>query len=237
VKKPPPNFVLSEHRIARIKEHGGYGDRLQVSTLKPGDLWYKGKNRDHWVDEFCPDYKVRPGLLHVPADLLYWAAERLPHPKILIEPNVVGVHSADNKHWGHERWRTLVSRFEPNTFVQCVPDRHIYEDQLPIHKIPGVDVVETPSFAHAAAVLQVSLGYVGPEGGLSHAAGALRKPAVVIFGAFNRPSNFGYKWHYNLAAKDDRALGVRKSNKYARAAMSQISVDCVKKYIREAFNP
>ena len=40
--------------------------------------------------------------------------------------------------------------------------------------------------------------YVGPEGGFSHVAGALKKKAVVYYGGWITPEVIGYSFHENL---------------------------------------
>lgn len=65
---------------------------------------------------------------------------------------------------------------------------------------PAADVEEivTDSFNHALALMAGALGYIGIEGGLHHAAAALRKPAVVIWGGFSRLESTGYPDHENV---------------------------------------
>ena len=53
-------------------------------------------------------------------------------------------------------------------------------------------------FRTACAVMKLCDLYLGPEGGLSHAAAALSKKAVVYFGGWIKPSITGYKFHKNV---------------------------------------
>ena len=47
--------------------------------------------------------------------------------------------------------------------------------------------------------------YVGPEGGFSHVAGALRKKAVVYYGGWITPDVIGYDFHENLYFEDSKS--------------------------------
>ena len=54
------------------------------------------------------------------------------------------------------------------------------------------------AFAGRVRVLRDARGYVGPEGGMHHAAAALKVPAVVFFGGANSVQSTGYEDHHNI---------------------------------------
>ena len=61
------------------------------------------------------------------------------------------------------------------------------------------------------------------------------KPAVVIFGAFNRVENFGYEGHVNLEEPDPECLGQRQTHPACVAAMKRITVERVLEAMERAF--
>ena len=95
-------------------------------------------------------------------------------PFIVIEPHV-RKNASPNKDWGFDRYQELVRKLPDLRFVQ------LGEDSRPLE---GVLRVRTASFRDACGVLAQAEAYVGPEGGMHHAAAALRRPAAVIFGSF-----------------------------------------------------
>lgn len=191
----------------------GYGDDIMRTVAT--DWYVIGRTRERWL--FNPAFRVRPGRIDVAPDLLRWA-EPIASGRILVEPHIKGTASGDNKDWGWESWQALARR-SPLPLLQCAPKGKATLD--------GIDSVTTPTFEHAVACLAMSRGIVTTEGGLHHAAGALRKPAVVIFGAFNSPKLFGYDFHENLDSPDPECLGRRQSHPACRRAMQRITVDDV----------
>jgi ADP-heptose:LPS heptosyltransferase len=136
---------------------------------------------------------------------------------VMLEPNVKDIGHR-NKDWGWTNWWKLdaLARFEG--LVQCVRDGD--------RSLPNVKRVLTTSFRQTAAVLSVCRAYVGPEGGLHHAAAAVGVPAVVLFGAFISPEQTGYKQHRNIFT-GGKACGMRSDCPHCRAAMNKISPEMV----------
>lgn len=144
-------------------------------------------------------------------------------PVAIIEPRVkpVGACQGVNKQWGRAKYQELASRMLAAT------------DARPVQLVPpggqpllaDVDVIETPDFRHALAVLGLAALYIGPEGGLHHGAAAVGTPAVVIFGGFNTPRSTGYAWHENIAVGEP--CGSFDACPHCRQAMASISVDRV----------
>jgi len=89
---------------------------------------------------------------------------------------------------------------------------------------------DSPSFRHACAILERSGGYVGHEGGLHHAAAALGKRAVVIFGGYISPEVTGYDGHINLYVPDPEyrlGCGTVTPCQHCKESMSEITVEQV----------
>jgi ADP-heptose:LPS heptosyltransferase len=88
------------------------------------------------------------------------------------------------KDWGRARYDELVTILgKHHRILQLGPrDTSV---------LPGVTFVRTDTFRQACAILSRSAVYVGTEGGMHHAAGALGVPAVVLFGTCV-PRTLGY---------------------------------------------
>lgn len=154
---------------------------------------------------------------------LTFAAALPPEPFIVVEPRVkpTGACAGDNKQWPTERYAALADALKRETglrVVQLVPP---YVRAL----FGAVEVIRTPTFRHALAVLKRAELYIGPEGGLHHGAAAVDTKAVVIFGGFNTPRSTGYPWHANLTVGEP--CGTIAPCPHCRDAMASIGVDQV----------
>lgn len=119
-------------------------------------------------------------------------------PYVVVEPHIKA-EASPNKDWGFDRFQDVVRRCPELAFVQMGPVGPV----LPV--LEGATFVRTDSFRHACGVLAYADAYLGPEGGLHHAAAALRRPAAVIFGSFISPDNTGYSFHSNFYVRDAHA--------------------------------
>lgn len=173
---------------------------------------------------FNTAFKVKPGKLHLSPEVMGWAQQQDVASCVLVNPHVKK-SPGKSKDWGWERWLELAGRSK-HLLAQCDYGKPL---------LPGVEAIETPTFEHAAALIAAARGIVTTEGGMHHAAGALRCPAVVIFGGTNPPSILGYDFHENLAVDYPDALGRRGDHPSCRAAMALITVDMVLEAMRRAF--
>lgn len=127
-----------------------------------------------------------------------------------------------NKYWPY--WREAVEHGFANSKAQ---------------RMLGAEIMwmyDLPSFRHACAILERSIGYVGHEGGLHHAAAALGKPAVVVFGGYISPTVTGYETHTNLYIADEKyplGCGYVTPCEHCREAMSKITVEEVVNAVKE----
>jgi ADP-heptose:LPS heptosyltransferase len=144
----------------------------------------------------------------------------MPRP-VVIEPTVkdMGACVGANKQWPIERYlRVAAGLADDGEFpVSLGPTRGGW-DVLPR--------VITETFRDALCVLSLARLYIGPEGGLHHAAAALGVPAVVIFGGFSSPAATGYPWHVNIAAPG-KPCGSTAYCAHCRDAMAAITVERV----------
>lgn len=139
--------------------------------------------------------------------------------RVLIEPTIKD-NASPNKQWGAARWQALVdSRADIRWAQMCPPG------EAALH---GVERIETRSFRQAVGVLMSCDAAVLPEGGLHHAAAAVRKKVIVLFGGMTHPKNTGYTWHDNLFVDEPEALGWRIPHAACARAWDAITPDLVR---------
>ena len=136
-----------------------------------------------------------------------------------IEPNVKGTFSG-NKDWGFEKWQQVVYSLPEIRFIQGKGK-----------KLERVEQVGTTSFRDACALLSRSDLFVGTDGGLHHAAAALGKKAVVVWGGLVSPKILGYDIHTNLHS-GTHSCGNYQPCPHCREALEWITVDMVVDAIR-----
>ena len=144
---------------------------------------------------------------------------------VVIEPNNKP-KASPNKDWGRARWQALVAlmrRAGLQPWQLGPPGTQL---------IPGARLIETPDFRQACAVLARAGAAVLPEGGLHHAAAALKVPAVVIYGGFISPKQTGYAGQVSLFTGGE-ACGMRIECKHCAAAMAAIAPGLVMERLME----
>ena len=144
-----------------------------------------------------------------------------PQGYIVIEPHVKS-KASPNRVWGWKRWQTVADALDLD-WVQINPPR------APL--LSGVRHLPGPTFIEACRLLSGAAAYVGPEGGLYHAAAAMDIPAVAIFGGFVSPANQGYygPGYVNLYEPMDgeSPCGQRVSCEHCTRAMAKITPQMV----------
>lgn len=152
-----------------------------------------------------------------PGELFFSDAERARYGHyggfIYIEPNTKGTFGG-NKDWGFDRWQEVVRRL-PYRFVQGKG-----------RKLDGVEQCQTGSFRDACALLNRADFFVGTDGGLHHAAAALGKRAVVVWGGLVSPRILGYDAHLNLHS-GTHSCGSHKPCQHCKKALDWITVEMV----------
>lgn len=98
-----------------------------------------------------------------------------------------------NRCWPFPKWQELV------VFLNDVlPWPLLQLDHDMADRLAGVGLVQHKDFRAACGVLAAARLYIGPEGGLAHAAAALGIPAVVLWGGCLPVEILGYPEHVNL---------------------------------------
>jgi len=141
-----------------------------------------------------------------------------PSRLVIIEPNTK--YQAPNKQWGIDRYSHVALRlvregWEVAQFSSSGAARI------------GIRQLHVETFKVACAVLRHARLYIGPEGGLHHAAAALGIPAVVIFGGYISPAVTGYRSHANLFTGQGVGCGRVDPCGHCKECMGKITVDAV----------
>jgi ADP-heptose:LPS heptosyltransferase len=174
------------------------------------------------VQQVFAPYRATPGELYLSAAETQAAAQTVRPlaarglPLVSIEPHVA---FGPNKQWPLPRWQAVVAaRRDRVSFVQ------------PAYGLPvlgGVTPVPS-SFRGYCAVLAGCAAHVGAEGGLHHAAAALARPAVVLFGGRIHPRITGYDGHVNLYVDAPGSpCGMVAPCEHCRRCLEAISVEMV----------
>jgi hypothetical protein len=205
-------------RIARPGEQGDFQTIVNGPDARPY-IAAKSPERWTWRKQEC-----------TPGELFFSGREtsfaKSYKTQIIIEPSLKP-RASPNKQWGEERWQKFVRKaakagFDLAQFGGPRPLRHVRQ-------------IWAPDFRYAAAVLANATAYVGHEGGLHHAAAALNKPAVVIFGGFISPAQTGYAMHKNLFTGGE-PCGMRQPCSHCQQAMQAITPDLVLNSLMEILN-
>jgi ADP-heptose:LPS heptosyltransferase len=194
----------------------------QVSDNRSGNRPYIAsfdKRRFVWVAKF----KCRPGEIYFAE--IEKAFGQAHAGRLVIEPHVKQ-RDGSNKAWPWHRWQAVVDARPDLPWLQLGPPG----TQI----LRGVMRATTLDFRLATAVLAYSMGYVGTEGGLHHAAAAVGKPAVVLFSEFISPAQTGYATHHNIYRAGE-PCGMRSPCRSCAESMNKISVADVLAGIRQTF--
>lgn len=150
--------------------------------------------------------------------------ERLtPLGYVVIEPH--HKPGQPNRDWGWARWQAVVDAC-PLDWVQINPRG--------ARVLRGVRHVPADSFIAACRLLSGARAYVGPEGGLYHAAAALGIPAIAVFGGFVSPATQGYDAPeiVNLYVPQGSPCGQRVACAHCRDALDRITPEMVIEHVR-----
>lgn len=204
-----PNVALPGHERARDLEWIRYYKGHRTYNTQVGDRW-------RWNYEF----KAQPGeMFFLESELKF--AEKVGHGFVVIEPNTPPQKSCStNKQWPLDRFDQVAQEFRSAGY------RVVQFGYGGKHRVPSAELVSTPSFRQALAILARAKLAILPEGGLHHGAAAVGVKAVVLFGGFIPPAVTGYDAHSNLTGGVD-ACGSLNPCQHCLDAMKRITVDDV----------
>ena len=120
-------------------------------------------------------------------------------PFIVFDPDTNTDWFGDLRLWPLEKWKKLISSaHEIDSRIQFV--------QVGLAKtgvLKGVkDLTNQTTFREAALIIERSQLFVGTEGGLMHAAAAVNKRALILWGGITEPSFAGYPGMHDIICKD-----------------------------------
>lgn len=222
-----PHKVVVYDRNGRIRAHEMWRDNPRIATrderlsktqtLKsaPGFRPYIADKHDSkWT---WKDFECTPGEIYFSKEELDFAA---PYSGgIMLEPNNKA-QASPNKDWGLLRWIKLAELLHS----LGLPLWQVGSEGTRV--LPGVKLIETPTFRHGCVVLARARAAVLPEGGLHHAAAAVGVKAVVIFGGYISPKQTGYTLHTNLFT-GGKPCGARQPCAHCTKAMEAITPEAV----------
>lgn len=182
-----------------------------------GHRLYNKLENGKWVWNF--DFKVQAGEFYFSYDELAFA-DKYQGRFIVMEPNIPWQKKvAPNKDWGEDKYQEVCLQLK-QLGLRIVQFHHGNTRRV----LKGAQVISAPNFRTAISVLSKARLYIGPEGGMHHAAAAVDVPAVVLFGGFIPPGIMGYGNQICLTG-GATACGNIDPCPHCRDAMNRISVD------------
>lgn len=244
-------MALGEARKLAKKKHSviciGSDEKLVKSELfdknpiisnkkVPNQIYHYPGNRPYIDYEHTTKDKMKfkkytpvPGDIIFSIDELSFAFESVKQhfPFIFIEPNIKKLVSGNNKDWGRDNWQELVDKLVADGFTVLQANHRFTTCEL-----SGVEQISVKSFRQTCAIAFFASLLITHEGGMHHAAAAMRKHAIVIFGGFITPEITGYKGHENLYVEDAKTpCGNLEDCEHCRTCMDKIRPDEVRKKI------
>jgi hypothetical protein len=206
-------FDIWDHnpRIAKM------GQRYDEGLINSGGArpYIAEKGNIAWV--WLP-YRPEPGEIFLTSEELSFA--KFAEGRVVINPSLKP-GASPNKQWAY--WQKLVDKLPEIRWLQIGAGHE--------PRLRNVEFVPTAGFRQACGVLKGALGAVLQEGGLHHAAAALGRRSVVIYGGYISPASTGYDMHVNLFDPDPAhplGCGMKTRCQHCVDAMARISVHRVK---------
>ena len=131
-----------------------------------------------------------------------------------------------NKDWGAKNWQKLINSFQGEIlFIRTVYEGVRYFDGVYEYK---------SDFRSACVMMSLCDSFIGFEGGFSHAAAALNKKAVVLFGGWIHPKITGYNLHTNIYVDiEGSPCGMRDYCEHCNKCRNLIKVETVKEKLQQ----
>ena len=144
---------------------------------------------------------------------------------VFIEPSRIKTlksNAYENRSWGGKKWQSLVNIYKDRyLFVQSV-----FKDS---EALDGVYKFES-GFREACSVLEICDFIIGWEGGFSHAAAAVKKKGLFLYGGWINPKFIGYTTHRNIYVDiEGSPCGMKTVCKHCNKCNDIMSVEMVSK--------
>lgn len=208
VPKTETSVWMNNPKIA-TKVSRRYVQYTNGPSCRPYILGYNSKKKQWTWNE---DYSVNDYVGEIM--LTTREAKQKSGDYITIEPNI-NPRNTINKDWGIKNYQSVVDELSKHIeVVQLFKSGEV---------LNNVTIARPRTFRDAAGYINGAKFHIGTEGGLHHAAAALGKPAIVIFGGYISPRITGYDFHHNFG--EDESCGSFKPCSHCREAMKRISAD------------
>jgi ADP-heptose:LPS heptosyltransferase len=213
LNKRPEWSVVWENNpyIHRPEEFNDCKNRIMVPHCTGNRPYIKGVTATHLI--YNEDHRPEPGDIFLTDKEKSMFAEY--KDCVLIEPHVKGSFSG-MKAWSWDRWQQV------SNAIPCVQINERTKRGL-----QNVKRVHTGNFRQALAMIYQSKLVITTDGALHHAAAALGKPAVVLWGARTHPKVLGYESHVNLYTGDGESCGAMTECRHCIDAMKRITPEMV----------
>lgn len=230
-------FLLRQHELhpgratAWVKSYPSCRPYIDYQAME--DYWrgsgYEGQIKQRKLSSAIGHYVWRKDYRAKPATAFKFTQRELDlidhlkraPPYIVVEPNIKR-RAPRNKAWSAARMEKVVQTLNPHVFV-----KQVSSPEHP-HTLLGANRVTPASFREAMCHVAAAKLYIGPEGGLHHAAAAVGTRAVVLFGGYISPETTGYDAHVNLTGGAEYACGTKTHVcDHCREAMSNITAEDV----------
>lgn len=148
---------------------------------------------------------------------------------IFLEPSRIKTtknNASQNRNWGLENWKK---------FVNIHKDKYLFVQSIFKNSdlISGTFKFES-NFREACAVLNKCDYTIGGEGGFTHAAAALKKKGLFIYGGWVHPSITGYKIHKNIYIDiEGSPCGMKVDCEHCKKCKEIMTVEMITKNFRE----
>lgn len=199
------------------------------------EKYYWNKNHRLKVGELYFSTEERKFSSNIISDAIaWWKKNKGKNYKkiIFFEPSRIKTNknnASSNRNWGFEKWNSFLSIYKNEyLFIQSVfRDSDILDG---VYKFKS-------DFREACAVLNKCDYIVGGEGGFCHAAGALNKKGLFIYGGWIDPKFIGYQIHKNIYIDiEGSPCGMKADCDHCKKCNKIISVEMVSNLFSEMIN-
>ena len=219
----PVSWIVSCHGARPYHDYAAM--REQLRRQRPWQHRLRGFGKASKLVQRLGHYCYRDDYRATPAPVVLTARERSIAAAwsrrrfVVIEPSTKS-KASPSKRWPFERYAAVARALSKEIEVYQIGAK----DSPGLEHIPRMD---TACFRDVLPYLQAARLYIGPEGGLHHAAAAVGTKAVVIFGGYSPPRVTGYDCHANLTGGAVACGTQYQACSHCVAAMNNIRVDDV----------
>jgi hypothetical protein len=148
---------------------------------------------------------------------------------VLVEPSPI--RGNKNRRYPHESWVAIVGALQAAGLTVLQPEHDAARD------VPTTIKAPHSGFREACGILAASKLFLATEGGLVHAAAALKIPTVALWGGCVSEPVLGYPEHRNLVDTDPKSpCGTWAPCEHCKEAWHRLTPACVVKATLEEWD-